>query len=139
MSMEVRTWAVDRTILPNDTGHFLHPFDVVCYHVYMEQEVPNQPSIEGETTDEVIAYVAAHDCQVSRRQIAEWHRVGLLPTPSTEYGGQAGSTSVYPYGTGQRVVAIFELKKTRRSNDDIGWGLWWDGYAMPEYFVRKPL
>ena len=105
----------------------------------MQQEVSNQPSIEGETTDEVIAFAAARGFEVTRRQLAEWHRAGLLPKPDPAYGGRPGSTSIYPHGTGERVVAICELKKTSRSNADLGWGLWWTGFAMPEQFVRKPL
>jgi hypothetical protein len=93
----------------------------------------------GEAKEHLIAAAADAGYAVSKRQLAEWHRAGLLPEPEQVYGDRPGSSSVYPVGTVTRVLDLCALRKKWRRDVDVAWGLWWAGYDVPEAFVRGPL
>jgi hypothetical protein len=93
----------------------------------------------GETNEYLREMAATAGYNVSKRQLAEWHRAGLLPEPRQVYGGQAGSTSQYPIGTAQRLLVLCAERKLHRRNVDVAWGLWWNGYDVPVPYVREPL
>ncbi len=108
-------------------------FDVVCYHVGMSERA------DGETNDQLIEAAAAGGYTVTKRQLAEWHRAGLLPPPQQVFGEHAGSMSLYPVGTTDRLLALCAVRKQWRRNADVAWGLWWAGYDVSEGYVREPL
>jgi hypothetical protein len=93
----------------------------------------------GETNDDLIQAAAAHGYTVSKRQLAEWHRAGLLPEPEQVHGERVGSTSLYPAGTAAHLLALCALRQRARRNADVAWGLWWAGYDVPEQWVKEPL
>jgi len=89
-----------------------------------------------ETTEEVLAAAVAAGYSVSRAQLVRWHRVGLLPRPSTTGLGQGrGTMTLYAAGTSRQLVALCEIRKRYRRLDDAGWLLWWQGYEVPDRLV----
>jgi hypothetical protein len=106
-----------------------------------QEDTQVQPArAAGARADDLIAAAATHNFTISRRQLAEWHRAGLLPTPEQTYGDKAGSTSVYPTGTALRLLALCECRRRHpRSLDDIAWCLWWAGFDVPEGTIRRLL
>jgi hypothetical protein len=107
---------------------------------HLDESQPAPGASAGESTDDLLAVAAAHGSAVSRRQLAEWHRADLLPTPEQTYGDKAGSTSIYPAGTAQRLLALCDCRKrSPRSLDDTAWCLWWAGFDVPERYIRGQL
>ena len=73
--------------------------------------------------DELIDHAESYGFQVSKAQIARWHRHGLLPKGTREFPGR-GSRSVYPEIAMTYVVEIAALLKHNRNLDWVGWKLW---------------
>jgi hypothetical protein len=120
-------------MVPFHYAHFLHPFDVACYHLSMSERAG------GETNDNLIQAAAAGGYTITKRQLAEWHRAGLLPEPQQVHGERVGSTSLYPVGTAAQLLQVCTLRTQSRRNADVAWGLWWAGYDVPERWVKEPL
>ncbi len=106
----------------------------------MSERIDENDEVTGPTSDELIASAAAHGYTVSKRQLAEWHRAGLLPLPKQEHGDRAGSTSVYPPGTTERLLTLCACRQRHRHNmSDVAWCMWWQGWAVPMHVVRGML
>jgi hypothetical protein len=88
----------------------------------------------GETREQLLAAATAAGVAVSQAQIARWHRAGLLPRPLVRSLGRGrGTVSLYPLGTGQRLVQVAQLRQGERRLTWVAWRLWWDdGGALPE-------
>src|SRR5262245_23849578 len=103
----------------------------------VDDEITASPA---ESNDALIAIAKAHGYTVSKRQLAEWHRAGLLPEPEQIYGERLGSGVVYPPGTEERLLALCEARKRHpRSMEDTAWSMWWQGLDVPMHFVRDLL
>src|SRR5262245_48303612 len=106
----------------------------------MDEPTSGDMTPPRETNDTLIAIAAAHGYAVSKRQLAEWHRAGLLPEPEQVHGERRGSTSLYPPGTAERLLALCGCKQRYRHHlGDVAWCLWWQGGDLPMQFVRGPL
>lgn len=105
----------------------------------MSESVSRETSTEGETNDDLIALAAEHGYSVSKRNLAEWHRAGLLPRPvqRPHVGTSPGSDSVYPPGTSQRLLAVCRCRERYPHNmQRVAWCLWWEGGDAPMQHVR---
>jgi hypothetical protein len=81
---------------------------------------------------------AGHD--ISRDQLARWHRAGLLPKPATKPLGRGrGTASLYPAIAYPQALALAELLKRDRHFPSVGWGLWWRGYGVGDAHWRTRL
>lgn len=77
---------------------------------------------------------------VSAAELARWHRAGLVPLPHQQSLGKGkGTRSLYPAGTACQVIALCQIHTTLRSLNDVGWFLWWHGFAVAERFWRERL
>lgn len=117
---------------------FLALFRVGMYHAYMRD------TLVGESVEEIIETAKAQGFTVTEPQLVRWHRAGLLqpfgqPIPRRFLGRGRGSETVYPTGTGERVVALCEALAARRSLPRAGWSLWWQGYEVAPTFARDPI
>lgn len=93
----------------------------------------NEP---GASSQDIIAAARRAGHRVTRAQLRRWHRFGLLTRPSQRGRGKgAGSTSVYPAGTAERVVAICELLPEHHSLSELAWELWLRGAAIADRLV----
>jgi hypothetical protein len=93
----------------------------------------------GETADALIQMAKAHGYTVSKRQLAEWHRAGYLPSPKIyprPRGTGRGTISVYPPGTGEQLLAYCAAHQKARRLSEAAWTLWWDGGGDPGLPVR---
>jgi len=81
----------------------------------------------GETREQLLAAASAAGLAVSHAQLARWHRVGLLPRPQVRSLGRGrGTVSLYPPGSGQRLVRVAQLHQRERRLTSVAWRLWWD-------------
>jgi hypothetical protein len=95
--------------------------------------------ISEESADWILERASLQGVKFSRRQLAEWHRSGLLPTPRKPGLGRGkGSRAVYPAGTLAQAVACCRLMEKMTRIDDVGWTLWTLGYLVAERFWRGP-
>jgi hypothetical protein len=77
---------------------------------------------------------------LSRRQLADWHRAGLIPEPDRNYlGGRDGTESIYPSGGLRQAIACSTLMKQFGSVERVGWELWVRAFPVAERFWREPL
>jgi hypothetical protein len=90
-----------------------------------------------ESADAIIDGAGAVGVDISKGQLSDWHRAGLIPEPQIEYPGGGGSRSIYPQGTLQQAIACAQLMKRRRSNDQVGWTLWLNGFEVHEDLWSK--
>ena len=97
--------------------------------------------MEGaQLASDVVRAVAAAGEQVTLAQLRRWHRAGLIAVPQQRPLGRGrGTVTVYPAGTSERALAICVLRRQRRSLEDIGWLLWWEGHDIPAPLVRAAL
>lgn len=96
----------------------------------------------GETRGELIGLARENGYEVTGEQLARWHRRGLLPTPLQAHKGKGrGTESVYPAGTGERLLALCEahLAGGEKRLDRVAWRLWWDGFDVSMGPVREVL
>ncbi|MEK7217190.1 MAG: hypothetical protein AAB289_16525, partial [Chloroflexota bacterium] len=90
------------------------------------------------SAQELIAGAAAAGYSVTGHQLKRWRYTGLLP-PSVRRGtsGRRGSMPAgYPAETLEQLVTICELHRKRRKLEEIGFELWWRGYAVDRLDVR---
>jgi hypothetical protein len=93
-----------------------------------------------EIQDEVLAAAAEAGFAITASQLARRHRQGLLPAPtqrSRGRGGGRGTVTVYPPGTGARLVTVCTLGRKYRRFDDLAWALWWDGHELCDLTVVR--
>ncbi|WP_308464513.1 hypothetical protein [Ferrimicrobium sp.] len=79
---------------------------------------------------------------VTPRQLANWHRAGLLPKPTRKALGKGkGSVSFYPAGTSRQATAIcgLQAQSGKHRLSDIGTELWWRGYPVSTAFIKGRL
>jgi hypothetical protein len=106
----------------------------------MQDRASDEATNDGETNEMLIAVAKEHGYTISKRQLAEWHRIGLLPEPHQIYREQPGSTSVYPRGTSERLLVLCSCRKRNPHNlGDVAWGMWWQGLEVPEHYIRSLL
>lgn len=94
----------------------------------------------GESGGEVLAEVRAAGFELSPSQLARRHRAGLIARPETRPLGRGkGSISVYPFGTGRRLVRTLELARGRESFENVAWRAWWQDGGDLDPLVRERL
>lgn len=94
------------------------------------------------SVDDLIAAVGAADGPLTPRQVARWHRAGLLPTPvprSRGAGGGRGKLYGYPIIAVRQLRALLALLKIKQRLAWVGYMLWWNGYVVGPRYVRDPL
>lgn len=85
------------------------------------------------SADEIIAQAKAAGYEISKSQLARWHREGLLPQPTRQFAGRGeGSQSLYPEDAHYNAIEIAQLLKSIRSFETIGWRLWTYGLEVDE-------
>ena len=96
--------------------------------------------LAGEPADELVAAAKAHGFNVSRPQMARWHRADLLPRPATPSRGRGlGRQSIYPPGTTEQLLTLCRIHERERRLGHVAWELWWQGYDTPIRHVRAML
>lgn len=95
------------------------------------------PSVVEEPADQIIAEVAASNVPISRSQLERWHKVGAIPRPRQVTLPGLGSTTYYPPGTTQLVLALCDVRQRERSLLRAAWTLWLAGHAVPMVTVRS--
>lgn len=93
----------------------------------------------GESNDWIVEKCAEIGLRISARQLAEWHRKGLIPEPERVFSGGGGSDSIYPAGTLKQVFWCNQLMHTIRKTEEVGWGLWYLGFDVDERFWKDPI
>jgi len=93
-----------------------------------------------EPADWIVEQARQQGAILSRRQVADWHRAGLIAEPKREfYGGAEGSRITYPHGTLRQAIACSILMKHFGSVERVGWELWVRGFPVAERHWREPL
>lgn len=92
----------------------------------------------GETADELITRMQAHQFMVTKTELARWHRAGLLPRPERRSLGRGyGMVSVYPPGTADQLLALYTFHQLEKRLPYVAWRLWWAGYDIPMSYARQ--
>jgi hypothetical protein len=82
---------------------------------------------ERESRDMVLATARAAGFPVTDAQLARWHRAGLLAKPTVRSRGRGlGTESLYPAGTGARLVRIATVHAREHRLAYAAWRLWWE-------------
>ena len=79
---------------------------------------------------------------VSAFQLVRWHRAGLLPRPRQQPlkgGGNRGTCSLYPPGTGDQLLLLCSLRLHERRLSHLAWRLWLAGYRVEYRIIRAQL
>jgi hypothetical protein len=93
-----------------------------------------------EPADRIIEAALNAGFPLSRRQLAEWHRHGLIPKPKQlPLGRGKGSASIYRHGTTRQAITCAILMIRFGSLRRVGWELWVLGYPVAERLWRPPL
>ena len=96
--------------------------------------------VYDEPANWIVEQARRQGTRVSRRQLADWHRAGLIARPDREYlGGPDGSESIYPRGTLRQAIACSMLMEEFGSVERVGWELWTRGFPVTEQQWREPL
>lgn len=89
------------------------------------------------TRDQVLAWAAEEQLDVTRHKLERWVRAGLLPRPTTEnLGGRSGKRSVYPSHILEQLTALIDALGIDRRLERAGFLLWWWGYEVRVEVVR---
>jgi hypothetical protein len=92
----------------------------------------------GETGKELLGLAQARGYPVSARQLAYWHRKGLIPRPVQRSLGKGhGTESVYPPGTGEQLLALCEAHSGEKRLDHVAWRLWWEDHEVSFGLLRE--
>lgn len=94
----------------------------------------------SETTESLIAAAAEAKCPVSARNIADWHRAGLLPRPEVEHRGKPqGNLCHYPADARPRLLALLTYRTggKLRPVPEMLWRLFAAGYQIEEHHLRR--
>src|SRR6185437_1480595 len=90
-----------------------------------------------EPADGLLAAARAAGFDVSRAQLARWHRIGLLSKPEVAWLGRGkGSRTIYPTGTTFQLIALCRLHEHERSLSVVGWKLWLRGFSVADRYWR---
>jgi hypothetical protein len=90
------------------------------------------------STDELIELAAGAGCDITRVQLAQWHRWGLLPKPAKRALGRGkGSVSLYPGETGPWLLDLLRVHKREHRRSYVAWRLWWAGRPISMSRVRE--
>src|ERR1700685_3963705 len=93
-----------------------------------------------ESADWIVQQARQKGVTISRRQLADWHRAGLISKPKQERLGQGkGSRSVYPRGTLHQSIMCSQLMARVGRTGGVGWELWMRGFPVLESYWRDPL
>ena len=96
--------------------------------------------VYDEPADWIVEQARHQGVTFSRRQLADWHRAGLIPDPDRNYlGGRDGTESIYPSGALRQAIACAILMKQFGSIERVGWELWMRGFSVPDQLWREPL
>jgi hypothetical protein len=96
-------------------------------------------TIFDEPTDKIIEIARNEGITISRRELSEWHRHGLIPKPRQLRLGQAKERgSVYPHGTARQAITCAVLMAALHSRRKVGWELWVRGYKVAGRYWRAP-
>jgi hypothetical protein len=96
--------------------------------------------VYDEPADWIVEQASHQGATLSRRQLADWHRAGLIAEPYREFlGGSDGSESIYPHGTLRQAIACSILMKQFGSIERVGWELWMRRFSVAEQYWRGPL
>ncbi len=102
--------------------------------------MPDESVDYAEEADWIVERARQQDVTFSRRQLADWHRAGLIPKPDREFlGGPEGTKSMYPRGTLRQAIACAALMDHFGETDRVGWELWMRGFKVAERYWRAPL
>jgi hypothetical protein len=92
-----------------------------------------------EKAADILTCARAKGFGVSPRQIAEWHRRGLLEKPKQMHI-RGGTETRYPCGTCHQLQVLLHLmSKHKRNFEMIGWLMAMGGYRVHQSYWRKPL
>jgi hypothetical protein len=104
------------------------------------QKMSDDSAVYDEPAGWIIEQASERGAILSRRQLADWHRAGLIAKPDREFfGGPDGSESIYPRGTLRQAVACSMLMKEFGSIERVGWELWMRDFSVAEHHWRGPL
>ena len=96
--------------------------------------------VYDEPADWIVEQASHQGATLSRRQLADWHRAGLIAEPRRKfYGGSKGSMTIYPSGTLRQAIEGSVLMECFGSVDHVGWELWMRGFRVAERLWREPL
>jgi hypothetical protein len=88
---------------------------------------------QEESADQLLELAGAAGYEVSRTQLARWHRADLLPRPRQAARGRGqGTETLYPPGTGTQLLRLCEihLAEGEKRLAWVAWRLWWQGYPV---------
>lgn len=87
-----------------------------------------------ETLQEVLERASEAGFDVSERQLKRWRDEGLVPSPEkVGLGRGKGTVSLYPEGTGERLVAVARALDDQGTLGAAGLKLWMQGADLTEY------
>jgi len=94
-----------------------------------------------ERASEILALAKAEGFPLTERQLADWHRKGLLPQPKqVALGRGRGTVTCYPDGTIKQAHDLLRLRKVYGRNFEmIGWMLAMGGYDVEPQYWREPV
>lgn len=104
------------------------------------QKLSGQSAVYDEPADWIVGQARQVGVSISRGQLADWHRAGLIAKPNREFpGGRDGSELIYPHGTLDQAIACAILMKRFGSVERVGWELWMRGRKVAECYWRTAL
>ena len=93
-----------------------------------------------ERSSDVLERARAAGFGITSRQLKRAHEEGLIPRPKQIWReGLGGSESAYPAGTSDQVIALCAIRRNHRSSNDVGWLLWFRGFAVAPKYWRGAL
>lgn len=94
-----------------------------------------------ERESDILARVRIAGGNTTPKRMARLSEAGLIGAPKQLHvPGLSGSITVYPTGTGDRILAIGGICRWRKRRFGwIGWQLWWHGQVVDEKFWLSPL
>ena len=99
-----------------------------------------ESAVYDQPADWIVKQASRQGATLSRRQLADWHRAGLIAKPDRQFlGGSDGTESIYPSGTVRQAIACAMLMKQFGSIERVGWELWIRGFSVPDQLWREPL
>ena len=97
-------------------------------------------SVAGERASDILARARSAGFSLRERQLKRWHYEGLIPKPTQSWTeGIQGSDTIYPFGSGDQLLALCTICQRFRRAQDRGWFLWWLGFSVGEVFWKDAL